>query len=196
MSARERARSSEKETLIKNDDNEERRPARMGPAEPIKLSWKWSVVVLLFFFATFAWFIHILYSSVSASRTSHQTTRTERIHNRQSLSRAHQLLKENPLIDGHNDLAARIRTGYKNNLYTSNFTKLWEKGGLPGEVDLPRIAKGHYGGAFWSAFWICPANVTDYSDKAYDHSKLAEASFFVSNDADAPPQPCEPPFRN
>lgn len=36
-----------------------------------------------------------------------------------------------------------------------------------GHVDIPRLRAGHNGGAFWSVFWPCPANGTDYSDANY-----------------------------
>lgn len=34
-------------------------------------------------------------------------------------------------------------------------------------VDLPRLRKGNVGGAFWSAFVLCPKNGTDFSDANY-----------------------------
>lgn len=36
-----------------------------------------------------------------------------------------------------------------------------------GHVDLPRLRAGMNGGAFWSVFWPCPENGSDYSDGAY-----------------------------
>jgi membrane dipeptidase len=44
---------------------------------------------------------------------------------------------------------------------------LFEKGGLDGHVDLPRIESGKMGGAFWSAFMPCPHNVSDFSESNY-----------------------------
>lgn len=60
-----------------------------------------------------------------------------------------------------------IRGLYKNNVYDTNFTEGFEKGGLAGHVDLPRIRAGLMGGAFWSAFIGCPANDSDLSSAAY-----------------------------
>jgi hypothetical protein len=60
-----------------------------------------------------------------------------------------------------------IRARFQNHIYDDNFTKGFEKGGLTGHVDIPRMSAGKYGGAFWSAFLPCPKNNSDYSDEAY-----------------------------
>lgn len=78
------------------------------------------------------------------------------------------ILTQTPLFDGHNDLAIFIRGAYKNKIHTSAFRDKFEKGGLPGNVDLPRLRKGMAGGAFWSAFVVCPEDAsTDFSDEQY-----------------------------
>ena len=41
------------------------------------------------------------------------------------------------------------------------------------QVDLPRLKDGKQGGAFWSAFTLCPKNGTDFSDANYVEGKLA-----------------------
>ena len=38
---------------------------------------------------------------------------------------------------------------------------------MPAQVDLPRLKDGRVGGAFWSAFVLCPKNLTDLSDANY-----------------------------
>ena len=38
---------------------------------------------------------------------------------------------------------------------------------MPAHVDLPRLKGGRVGGAFWSAFVLCPKNGTDFSDANY-----------------------------
>lgn len=83
------------------------------------------------------------------------------------LSQAEVVLTSSPLIDGHNDLLILIRALDGNEINSDNFTKPFEQGGLAGAVDVPRMKKGKYGGAFWSAFVGCPANGTDFSDKNY-----------------------------
>lgn len=69
--------------------------------------------------------------------------------------------------DGHNDLAILIRFGFNNHIYGDNFTKPFTEGGMPYQVDLPRLKQGRVGGAFWSAFAPCPKNGTDFSDDTY-----------------------------
>lgn len=83
------------------------------------------------------------------------------------------VLKANPLIDGHNDLLILLRMLYGNQIYSTEFPTLFENGGLPGHVDIPRLEAGLVGGAFWSAFVPCPANVSDYSDANYGASVRA-----------------------
>ena len=38
---------------------------------------------------------------------------------------------------------------------------------MPAQVDLPRLKDGKIGGAFWSAFVLCPKNGSDFSDANY-----------------------------
>ncbi|TLD39408.1 hypothetical protein E2P81_ATG00395 [Venturia nashicola] len=81
--------------------------------------------------------------------------------------RAIKILSENPLIDGHNDLLIMLRERYRNSIYDNDFADKFEKGGLAGHVDIPRMEEGRYGGAFWSAFLPCQQNLSDYSDASY-----------------------------
>ncbi|KAI5275477.1 hypothetical protein E4T47_01420 [Aureobasidium subglaciale] len=60
-----------------------------------------------------------------------------------------------------------MRVLYGNKIYDPKFTDKMENGGLPGQVDIPRMNAGKLGGAFWSAFVPCPANGSDFSDAAY-----------------------------
>jgi len=69
--------------------------------------------------------------------------------------------------DGHDDLAILIRFVYHNNIYSKDFASHFENGGMPRHVDLPRLRAGKVGGTFWSAFTLCPANGTDFSDANY-----------------------------
>lgn len=72
--------------------------------------------------------------------------------------------------DGHDDLPIFIRGFYKNHIYGDEFKTLFEEGGMPGHVDIPRLREGHNGGAFWSVFTPCPENGTDFSDANYAES--------------------------
>jgi membrane dipeptidase len=82
--------------------------------------------------------------------------------------RVNAILEHTPLIDGHNDLAIFLRGAYGNKLHNATFRDTFENGGLELQVDLPRLRKGKVGGAFWSAFVVCPANASeDFSDPEY-----------------------------
>jgi len=82
-------------------------------------------------------------------------------------ARAHQILAENPLIDGHNDLLISLREDYHNHL-TDDVLEQFSNGTLHNkQTDVPRIQKGGYGGAFWSAFWLCQKDIFDFRDEAY-----------------------------
>ncbi len=82
-------------------------------------------------------------------------------------------------LDGHNDLAIFIRARFNNHIYEKNFTHPFEEGGMAAHVDLPRLAEGQNGGAFWSAFVPCPKNASDFSDLNYADCKLG--SSFISS---------------
>lgn len=82
-------------------------------------------------------------------------------------SHAETILEQNPLIDGHNDLLILVRELYHNQINGKNFTESFEKGGLAGHVDVPRLKKGKQGGAFWSTFVLCPTDAFNFSDENY-----------------------------
>ena len=81
--------------------------------------------------------------------------------------RAIKILKENPLIDGHDDLLILIRALYQNHIYTLKFKMEFQDSGMRGHVDLPRLQAGMSGGAFWSAFMPCPDNGTNFETSNY-----------------------------
>jgi len=82
--------------------------------------------------------------------------------------RVSKILDGTPLIDGHNDLAIFIRGMYQNKIHTTEFKDKFENGGMEYDVDLPRLRSGQVGGAFWSAFVVCPENASeDFSDENY-----------------------------
>ncbi|CAK4013563.1 related to renal dipeptidase [Lecanosticta acicola] len=83
------------------------------------------------------------------------------------LSGAQKILKDNPLVDGHNDLLILLRAVYGNRIYDTNFTKPFEEGGLVGQFDLEKAEEGLLGGTFWSAWVPCPADGFDFSDENY-----------------------------
>lgn len=54
-------------------------------------------------------------------------------------------------------------------------------------VDLPRLAEGKNGGAFWSAFVPCPKNGLDFSDENYADCKLEQLIVVVRRLWSSPP---------
>jgi membrane dipeptidase len=70
-----------------------------------------------------------------------------------------------------------MRANFQNHIYDNEFQDKFENGGLPQQVDIPRLEKGMQGGAFWSAFWPCPmgGNSTDFSDERYSDSKYLQS---------------------
>lgn len=81
--------------------------------------------------------------------------------------RVKEILTFTPLIDGHNDLPILIRFLYGNHINNETFQVPFETGQMSGHVDLTRLRDGMNGGAFWSLFWECPDNMTDFSDEIY-----------------------------
>lgn len=84
--------------------------------------------------------------------------------------------RSNCALDGHNDFPNRVRWAYHNHIYDPGFTVPFEQGGLSGHVDLPRLAEGKNGGAFWSVYAPCPANGSDFSDENYAASKYPSST--------------------
>jgi membrane dipeptidase len=66
---------------------------------------------------------------------------------------------------------------YNNHISNDTFTKPFVEGGLPGQLDLPRLRRGMSGGAFWSVFWPCPENGTNFSSENYLSCKLLLCPF-------------------
>ncbi|RHZ44669.1 dipeptidase gliJ [Aspergillus thermomutatus] len=68
---------------------------------------------------------------------------------------ARRLLKEVPLIDGHNDFPYMIRGWFRNDINGQD-SHLYD---MPiGQTDIQRLQQGLLGGQFWSAFVPCPKN--------------------------------------
>ncbi|KAL4907581.1 hypothetical protein BDW74DRAFT_189854 [Aspergillus multicolor] len=63
-----------------------------------------------------------------------------------------EVLRLQPLTDGHNDFPEFIRSFYHNHIYQGNFSDQIE---LPFHVDFPRLAKGGVRGQFWSVYVAC-----------------------------------------
>ncbi|KAK4876800.1 hypothetical protein RN001_009306 [Aquatica leii] len=77
----------------------------------------------------------------------------------------HRLLKETPLIDGHNDLAWNIRKFVHNKLNGFNLSEISNKEpwirSRWSQTDIPRLREGHLGAQFWSAYVPCGAQHLD-----------------------------------
>ena len=68
------------------------------------------------------------------------------------LQTINQILREVPLIDGHNDLPWQFREECNNDLGGINLSRD-NSGHLPAVItDIPRMRAGHLGGQFWSVY--------------------------------------------
>ena len=65
------------------------------------------------------------------------------------LARARRILKQTPLIDGHNDLPWRIR---EDSIARGNVDAYDLRKHTPGHTDLDRLRKGMIGAQFWSVY--------------------------------------------
>lgn len=74
------------------------------------------------------------------------------------VARVERLLSRTPIIDGHNDLPWEIRDGHHAAVESVDLTTDTSRIDPPLQTDLPRLARGHVGGQFWSV-WI-PATTT------------------------------------
>lgn len=83
-----------------------------------------------------------------------------------ALDHARQLLRSAPVIDGHNDLAWRIRADGRAPRDVEAYD-LRQR--TPGQTDLERLAAGHVGGQFWSVY--IPG---EYADSGYARVQLEQ----------------------
>nr|XP_014428040.1 dipeptidase 2 isoform X2 [Pelodiscus sinensis] len=70
--------------------------------------------------------------------------------------RAVKLMKQAPLIDGHNDLPLRLRILYKNRLSKINLKTLNTT-----VTNIQKLQNGHVGAQFWSVYVLCNAQNKD-----------------------------------
>ncbi|KAL1966373.1 hypothetical protein VTN77DRAFT_4515 [Rasamsonia byssochlamydoides] len=76
------------------------------------------------------------------------------------LSRARQILRSTPLIDGHNDFPFLLRQQLKNRIYEHDF----EAERLASHTDLRKMREeGLMGGQFWSVYVPCPEELVPTS---------------------------------
>jgi membrane dipeptidase len=68
------------------------------------------------------------------------------------VERARRILKEVPLIDGHNDLPWELRQRVANHLDKLDLTQDTSHFEKPMHTDIPRLKQGGVGGQFWSVY--------------------------------------------
>ncbi len=69
-----------------------------------------------------------------------------------ALETVHRILREVPLIDGHNDLPWQFRKYCSNNIDALDLRVDCSKGHPKLATDIPRLRKGGLGGQFWSVY--------------------------------------------
>ncbi|MET0309984.1 MAG: dipeptidase [Sphingomonas sp.] len=67
-------------------------------------------------------------------------------------ARVQRILKNTPLIDGHNDWPEVLREREGDKRWTMDLTKGLEKEPVPYNTDIARLRKGMVGGQFWSVY--------------------------------------------
>jgi membrane dipeptidase len=71
---------------------------------------------------------------------------------RAELARVDRILRNTPLIDGHNDLAEQIHDNYGGDLSRVNLTADTRTLSTPLHTDIPRLRQGRLGAQFWSVY--------------------------------------------
>jgi len=82
------------------------------------------------------------------------------------LARAKRILRQTPLIDGHNDLPWRIR---EDTVARGDVNKYDLRHRTPGHTDLDRLKQGMIGAQFWSVY-----TPGEYSDSGYARVQLEQ----------------------
>jgi membrane dipeptidase len=91
---------------------------------------------------------------------------TRRTPDDQYLARAKRILRETPLIDGHNDLPWRIR---EDTIARGNVDAYDLRKHTPGHTDLDRLRRGMIGAQFWSVY-----TPGEYRDSGYARVQLEQ----------------------
>ncbi|MFD1787810.1 dipeptidase [Sphingomonas floccifaciens] len=73
-------------------------------------------------------------------------------------ARVQRVLKQAPVLDGHNDLPWEIRERHEAKVESIDLTQNTAALPFPMQTDIPRLKKGGVGGQFWSVY--IPASVT------------------------------------
>ncbi|XP_074657905.1 dipeptidase 1-like [Tubulanus polymorphus] len=76
-----------------------------------------------------------------------------------SLEKARELLKQFPLIDGHNDLADTYYRLVNNQIYKLDISERLPN--TSSQTDIPRLRQGLLGGQFWSSYVGCSSQDKD-----------------------------------
>ncbi|KAL5419455.1 hypothetical protein PMIN04_006953 [Paraphaeosphaeria minitans] len=136
----------EKHTLAPRDV-EHTAPSHSPIATPTRPSRatarRFAIAVLVAVFLPLGYFLRHPLSHLIPSSSCHRLLAQLTVE-----QRAQKILRENPLIDGHNDLLISLRMRYKNLIYGHDFKEKFEHGGFAQHVDLPRLDQGMQGGAF------------------------------------------------
>ncbi|KAL4946054.1 hypothetical protein BDV06DRAFT_235605 [Aspergillus oleicola] len=80
--------------------------------------------------------------------------------------RVKRVLRQTPLIDGHNDLPQQPRAIFKGKINNNPKFDL-EKGFTRGMTDIPRLREGAIGGQFWSVCVPCLRSAENFSTPEY-----------------------------
>ena len=86
------------------------------------------------------------------------------------MTRVNKVLKDYPIIDGHNDFPMGVRDLLNNDVSLLNFDhdltkeEPWASYYF-NHVDIPRMRKGKMGGQFWSAYISCSSQYKDATQK-------------------------------
>jgi len=103
---------------------------------------------------------------IAACQTRSIQAQTTAAPNDRYLARAKRILKETPLIDGHNDLPWRIR---EDTIARGNVDAYDLRTHTPGQTDLDRLRKGMIGAQFWSVY-----TPGEYRDSGYARVQLEQ----------------------
>jgi membrane dipeptidase len=84
--------------------------------------------------------------------------------------RVTRVLKQTPLIDGHNDMPGRYRSRVRNQLEKLDLSADLTLLDQPTHTDIPRLRKGMVGGQFWSVY----VSISEYGGKPVDVQRVLE----------------------
>lgn len=124
----------------------------------MRLNSSFTIIALVTIATFLGWFI-----SSTPKAYSQLPTGEQQANEPSDIVRARRILRDTPLVDGHNDFPILVRQQLHNQIYPYQLDQL----ALGSQTDFKKMEKGMMGGQFWSVFMPCPDSPSSIPEKEH-----------------------------